>query len=444
MNNHNPIALAISSLQEKWKTATNNQDYQLIRWLIKKEDQNIFNGFIKLESTTHGSLEETFIVLFTPFVEAHNYAYFLIKDWLELFASEIPKGGVSPWDDYSSFKDRLEELSPKEHHQEDNNWLLAALLKSFKKYRSKNNKLVFGLLPYAVANEKDYINWVEKMLALLPKNVALMLLDDLDNEKYQRLCSKELKERITVSAAKCFDTQNIYQQLATAGNPDDPQVAFRKCVFKMGESAKKGNKQGVDEWGEKALTCTQGCGDKLLWASAHLVYAGFLFGFKSTEKIHQLFDKGMNIMHPMLASPDTKLSASGLLGQLYAYKAAYLSIAGDHKESIAWFEKQADLYVQHQQENLSMGAFQNALLVASKHHSSKVSEIAEKAFPIGYALDDEVLRGLGFSVIAYHYLKICREEEKNDIESRMAHLYGDDWKRSAKKNFAVAAEEYVL
>ena len=141
---------------------------------------------------------------------------------------------------------------------------------------------------------------------------------------------------------------------------------------------------------------------------------------------------------------DTQLSASGLLGQLYAYKAAYLSIAGDHSESIIWFEKQADLYVQYQQENLSIGAFQNALLVASKHHSSKVNEIAEKAFPIGYGLDDEVLRGLGFSVIAYHYLKICREEEKSDIESRMAHLYGDDWKRSAKKNFAVAAEEYVL
>ncbi len=445
MDNHNPIALAISLLQDKWQAATNDQDYRLIRWLIEKDDTAVFNGFLKLESTVHGSLEETFIVLFTPFLETHTYAYFLIKDWLELFAMETQNEGVPQWEDYPRFKKQWEQLSPEEHHQEENSYLLAALLQSFKKYRSKNKKLVFGLIPYANNNEKQYVNWVENMLVLLPDDVALMIVDDLKNEKYERLFNKEEKGRITLSTDKCFDTQNIYKQLATSGNPDDPHIAFRQCVFSMGESARKGNKQDVYDWGEKALACTQGSGDKLLWASAHIVYAGFLFGFKSTEKIHQLLDNGMNITRTMLDNEATQTAASGLLGQFYGYKAAYLNMLGEHTESISWFEKQADLYVQYKQEILSIGAFQNALLVASKHHKSKVSQIAEKAFPIGYAQADESLRSSGFPILAYHYLRVCKEDERKDIETRMAYLYGEDWKTSAKNNFAIAPpEEYVL
>ena len=263
------------------------------------------------------------------------------------------------------------------------------------------------------------------------------------NESFNTILQKEEKQRITISATECYDAQNVYKQLATSGDPNDPNVAFRQYVFAMAESAKEGNERGVHEWGKKAIACTQTTGNTLLWASAHILYAGFLFGFKSTEKIHQLLDRGMTIVTPLLDNPETEMAASGLLAQLYGYKAAYLNIEKKHDQSILWFEKQADLYIQHKQDSLSISAFQNALFVASKHKKSKVSEIAEKAFPIGYAQDDELLLGSGFPIIAYHYLKFCKEAEKNDIESRMQHLYGEDWKASAKKNFAIAPEEYV-
>jgi hypothetical protein len=444
LNNHNAIALAISSLQTKWQEATDKQNFQLVRWLIEKSDTDIFNGFLRLESTAHGSLEETFLILFTPFLEAQSYTYFLIKDWLEIFAMEVPSEGVTQWSDYARFKAQWELLSSEEHHQEQCSYLLAALLQSFKKYRSESRKLIFGLLPYVNNAEKQYANWVENTLPLLPEDVALMIVDDLKNEKYERLFNEESKERITISATKCFNAQNVYQQLATSGNPDDPQIAFRQCVFKMGESAQKGNKQEVCNWGEKALTYTQASGDKLLWASAHIVYASFLFGFKATEKIDQLLNQGIIITQSMLDNAETQTAASGLLGQFYGYKAAYLNMLGEHAESILWFKKQADVYIQYKQEVLSIGAFQNALLVASKHRKSEVGKITEKAFPIAYAQADDSLRGTGFPVIAYHYLIVCKEEEKKDIETRMQYLYGANWKASAKKNFAIAPEEYVL
>lgn len=442
MKEHNAITLAIASLQQKWQAETNGQDYQLIRWLIKKEDLNIFNGFLQLETTSQGRLKETFAILFTPFTEAHSYAYYVVKDWLALFAKG--KTELVVWDDFVRFQERCQLLSPAEHDQEACGYLLAEILQSFKKYRSTHNKLVFGLLPYANTDEKQLVHWIEETITLLPQDVAIMLVDDLDGEQFEQLFPKTEKQKITISTVECFNTEGSYQHVATSGDPEDPQVAFRQCLFAMGEAAKKGNKQAVFDWGEKALACTQASGDKLLWASAHLIYASFLFGFKSTEKINQLFDGGINTLHPLLDTEETQVAASGLLGQFYGYKAAYLNIDTKYDRSIVWFEKQADLYIQYKQESLSIGAFQNALLVASKHHRSKVNELAKKAFPIGYAQDDESLGGSGFAVIAYHYLQVCEEEEKVTINTRMQHLYGLEWERSAKKQFAIVPEEYVL
>jgi hypothetical protein len=48
-------------------------------------------------------------------------------------------------------------------------------------------------------------------------------------------------------------------------------------------------------------------------------------------------------------------------------------------------------------------------------------------------------------VIAYYYLKYNSPDDdlKKEIENRMAYLYTDEWKRNAKKRFAIAPEEYV-
>jgi len=275
--------------------------------------------------------------------------------------------------------------------------------------------------------------------------VALMTVDYDGQENQARLFDRDHPERVSISATGLFNAGGIYKQLATAGNPDDPQVIFRTCMFEMGEAAKNGNKQGVYHWGEKALIATQGSGDKLFWASAHIIYAGFLFGFKDTDKIEKLLDNGIRICEQFMDDESKQMATAGLLAQLFGYKAAYLSMQKKYKESIRYFEQQADILVRHDQAVLSLGAFQNALLVAGKHQSEKVQEIAEKGFAVGYPLEDELLRTSGFPLIAYYYLKYGMADEslREDIEKRMSYLYTEEWKRNAQKHLAIAPEEYV-
>lgn len=445
MNEHNPIALAISLLQEKWHHSVKNPDYKLVRWVIEKENIDIFKGFLKLESTPHGSLEQTLIVMFTPFESLYGFARSLAGDWLELFEQEMQQGSLPPWEDLAVFKEQLTTLSADANYEGQDSVFFAGLLKSFKQYEGKKTKLVVGLMPYGVTDHKHYNQWLRSMLDLLPDGVALMTVDYDGQEHQTRLFDKDHPERMSISAVGLYDAGGIYKQLATAGNPGDPQVVFRTCMFEMGQAAKNGNKPGLYHWGDKALLATQGSGDKLFWASAHIVYAGFLFGFKDTGKIEELIDNGIRICEQFLDDESKKLAAAGLLAQLFGYKAAYLSIQKKYTESIRCFEQQAAILVAHDQAVLSLGAFQNALLVAGKHQRGKVREIAEKGFTVGYPLEDDLLRTSGFPLIAYYYLEygLADEHLKDRIEKRMGHLYTEEWKRNARKHLAIAPEEYV-
>lgn len=443
MNEHNPIAFAISQLQEQWNRSVSGRDYTLVRWLVDKKDIDIFKGFLKLESTPHGSLEETFIVMLSPFESSETYGINLLGDWLDIFGAEMEQGRIPDWDAYTDFKSRLATLPAEDEKAQLE--LFAAMLHSFKQYEGKPAKMLVGLMPYAVTDHIRFAEWVSLLSKQLPEQVALMLIDDAGTKQYDYLFGKNNPDRISIKAEALFDTGNIYKKLATAGNPDDPQVIFRTCLFEMGEAAKAGRQQGVHEWGERALLATQGSGDKLFWASAHIVYAGFLFGFKESEKIDKLLNNGMQICESMLGNEQHQIAAAGMIAQFQGYKGAYLSILKKYKESIRCFSAQADILEQHGQLVPAIGAWQNALLVAGKHEKDQVKEISDHAFQKAYPLEDELLRTSGFPIIAYYYLQknALPEEEQKAIEQRMAWLYTEEWQRNARKHLAIAPEEYV-
>ena len=50
-NEHNPIAVRISKLQQKWiDSLSDRKDFRLVRWVIYNDDLPLVNGFYKLES----------------------------------------------------------------------------------------------------------------------------------------------------------------------------------------------------------------------------------------------------------------------------------------------------------------------------------------------------------------------------------------------------------
>lgn len=445
MKEHNPIALAISLLQNKWIEATKNKDYNFVRWVLDKKNIDIFKSFLKLESTPYGSLLETFVIMFTPFESDIEFTYSLMNDFLSIFEEENKKGIIPEWNDFSIFKDELSRVAIEKAKIKEINSLFIRMLTSFKTYENKKTKLVLGLLPYAISDFKKYTLWLSEILAILPPTIALMSIDDTNNETQKELFGKHFPQRISVFVDKVYDAGDVYKQIATSGNPDDPQVIFRRYLFEMGEAAQKGNKNKVKEWGEKILITTQESGDKLLWASAFLIYAGFLFSFREITKIEDLLNKGTRICENIFRDEKLKPNVIGLLGQFYGYKGAFFNLQKKNKESVEWFEKQGDFMSDNHQFILAISAYQNAILIAQKGFKKELRRIVEKAFKIGYPLEDTLLQTSGFPIIAYNYLKYIEIDkiEKEEIIGRLNELYGENWQKRASKNMNIISEEYL-
>jgi len=228
------------------------------------------------------------------------------------------------------------------------------------------------------------------------------------------------------------DMQGAYSNLMTQGNPNDPQVAFRKCMVKMGEAASKGKQDQLNKWGEKGLHITKQTSNLPFWASAHLIYVGYLFGFKDTERILHLLDKGIQIGQK---EPENK-DLIGVLLQLYSYKAAYYSFINQKENALEWFIKQAELAKDSEENSIAITAYKNALLLAEqKKMMDQVQDIIPVAFAQGYAIEDAILKTTEFSYTASHYVKILREEEQTnpikkeleEINTRMTLLFGNTW-----------------
>src|SRR6185295_5733161 len=89
---HNPIAVLVSKIQQKWMQEVHPfKELKLVRWIIRSEQARLYEGFLKLESSPHGSVPEVFVVLLTPFEEKKTFSKKLITHWLDQYKEEIRK-----------------------------------------------------------------------------------------------------------------------------------------------------------------------------------------------------------------------------------------------------------------------------------------------------------------------------------------------------------------
>ena len=88
-NEHNPIAQLVSKIQNKWNSdVTPHGHLRLVRWLIIPSQARLYEGFLRLESTAHGSIPDMVIALLTPFKSTERHSSTIIKDWIESYRKD--------------------------------------------------------------------------------------------------------------------------------------------------------------------------------------------------------------------------------------------------------------------------------------------------------------------------------------------------------------------
>ena len=224
------------------------------------------------------------------------------------------------------------------------------------------------------------------------------------------------------------------RQIATQGNPNDPEVQYRQCMFKMGDAAQKKDKPELDIWGRKAIDVAKKSGNKMLLATAYISYAGMLFGFEEHTQIMDLLDEGVRFSKREISNGLTEMQ--NLLLQFYGFKASAWQLRKKTDKAIEWFMLQATeaksmkLYLQ------SVSAYNKAYVLAK---DKKITKSAEEALE-GNAnltpfLQEQEIQYSEYPILVSEYLA-TRQHRGNDrdlgkekkLEEVMEKNFGADWK----------------
>jgi hypothetical protein len=433
-NEHNPIYRKVEKLRAFWVEETEKQPgYKLARWLMIPDDIDLLIGLLKLESSPHGQLSEVFIVMISAFAAQETFSHDLVRDWIHMYKLEkekFPEHDFS-WD-YSLFEDKLKALGTTRVADD----LLIEMLNSFKKYINDDRRfLVFGLIPQSVTSFSAYNLWLDKVLQdyRLAEGVKIMVLDHTGKGYLNEVCRKQ-KDRVLTLDPGDMDIHSAVKAVATQGNPRDPQVQMRKCIFEMSDAISKNDKPRLYKWGEEVIRVGQRSGQKSLFASVHLVYAGFLMQFREIDKIDDLLERGIKIAKSALPA---QTDCIPVLIQLYAFKGSNYALAKDFEKSIDWYTRQAKLCTENEMPAIAISAYKTAVFLAEKDHLKELyRKCAEAGYDLGKEMKDDEVKQTDYSFLAFHYYLILKEMQDpaaNAVRNRMMKIYGAGWEESSEK-----------
>ncbi|MCD4665532.1 MAG: hypothetical protein K8R68_09680 [Bacteroidales bacterium] len=433
-NEHNPIYRKIQQLCDFWESETEkNPKYKLARWLMLPDDVDLLVGLLKLESTPHGQLPEVFVVMMTPFESREKFSYHLVKDWIYMYEMEKEKSsdGSYTWD-HEEFKDKLKELD-KTHNADI---LLLEMLKSFKQHIDDEERdLVLGIIPQNISSFPAYNFWLNNIIRseIYPEGVKVLVLDHTGKAFLNDICNNNEKITITLEPGD-MDLNGAKRDIATQGNPNDPQVKMRKIMFEMSDAAAKNDTNKLYTLGDELIKIGQHSGQKSFFASVFLIYSGFLMQYKETEKIDELLDRAIKIAKSALPG---QTDCIPVLIQLYGFKAANYALVQESEKTIEWYKIQAEFCIEHELPVMAIGAYKNAIVVAEKNKLYEEYEDCSKAgYNLGVDMKNEELEHSEYGFLAFHYYKILQDEYEKEaiqIKERMTEIFGPDWEESSEK-----------
>jgi hypothetical protein len=435
---HNPIAELIHKIQTKWvKEASPFPHLKLVRWLIKPEEARLYEGFLKLESTEHGALPEMLVTMLTPFEREDTYAADLYADWMKALQADQKANQVLTAEQIKAVESA--GASGPGSGQPDPDARLLKMLALFQQQLPGDTPFVLALLPRSIHDMEAYRLWLIRLLKKgIPAMISLMVFDHIGAYHLDGVVKKY--PEITKSLSVILDMDGAVSKIVKSGNPNAPEVKLNECILEMGKGVQQNNPAKVDEWGEKALHITQRSGQKSLFATAHIVYAGMLFNFRQFEKIDALLAKGARLANQGLIKEAA--ACKPLVIQFHGYMAASSQLQKKNAAAVTGFEKQGDAAMEYGLPGMAINAYRQAYTLSKKNVPERYGELLEKALGAGRAMQHEEQLQSQLGVVAWDNLQWHegkqRFEEVRSLDQEFTALLGTHWKEQARTSYETA------
>lgn len=445
INEHNPIAQLITKIQQKWaQEITPFPAVKLIRLLINEDESQLYEGFLKLESSQHGKLPEIFVALLTPFHSKTTFSKDLIKDWFESFDKDkeifnqlAGNGKEFNWNDKQYRQKALLETS-------DPDKLLLEILATFRStLNMPNRKMTIALFHYSISSTLGFKDWIKNIVKLqIPERIQFCVFD-LKSERYYDQLFHSLDPSFAKTLMIDLDVAGAVKKVVQSGDPNDPATRLQQYIQVMSEAVGEKNLTKLENTGNKCIEDMTRSKIKSLMATAHIVYAGLLFNFRKYDAIDALLDNGLKIAEAGKKGADVTCQA--LIGQFYSFKASNYQLNKKNNEAVEWFCRSAQASVEFGQVLPAITAYRHAASLAKKYATAKYLQILESGYNAGKGLSKEELSCSEYSSLGFDYYNFLSQntnfEKREEIDGKMKQLFGENWKKNFQEKTTISNQK---
>lgn len=442
-NEHNPIAIRISNIQDLWiENREKHPDSKVYCLICAPEDYQLVEGFIRLEASEYGRCSDIIVGFRADYDDKREFYKFLVQEWINSFSMDLEKNPEWHWTDFEALKSQAEKIDSFSTDEIRDFYI--RLVTSFKNFVGDENLLGITLFISRISNVVSLNDSIKELAERLPDGIAFILIDYKKREVYEPLYS-EMKGNICIIDIPNQNIAGAYKEIATQGNPQDPHIKYRKCLFELGEAASKGERDKAKRIGNELLRVSREIGGTAFMASSYLVFGGFMIKFhKEADFCQELLDKGISLVLPKYHEEQ---DCAQILIQLYNYKGAVYSYNKEILAAVNEYLKAISVAKEMDMKAEVVNEYNYALLLALRKDRLTYEPILNDAFDYGYALPDEDLRIVNLSFIASTYLDKAYQLDssaREGIIKRMSDLYGDDWQLTTKELAEKLEAEYSL
>lgn len=171
-NEHNPIAIRISNVQDLWiENREKFPDAKIYCLVCEPTDYQIVEGFIRLEASEHGCTSDIIVGFKADYDDKTDFYKFLIKTWIDSFSMDVEKNPDWDWADFSSFKSELTSVSSLSADKLRD--LYIRLVTSFKTFVGNDNLLGVTLFISRIGDVEALNEVIKDIAERLPAGLRL-------------------------------------------------------------------------------------------------------------------------------------------------------------------------------------------------------------------------------------------------------------------------------
>jgi hypothetical protein len=409
-----------------WGDFASNEKARLLRWLTDEDGAQMLDVFFETQNEETSEVPDLFIRLKAPFLNAAAYGYALADALQAVYEESRPdleaEGIDAAWQ------------APDPAQARDGISAFAACCGSLRAhYQDAMVLLAIVLEPEQITDRQGWQWWLEAALPYIPKDVRLTCVDRLEAPLLAELAARAVEAVVTIEPR--LDMPAAQRELLQRAGGQGPGVDFRRLFLELAQVGPSSTPAEFDAKAQAALKIAVSERWHALQVAVHMLVASHYFGAQRPDRAIAAYRDAGVAAEQAKAAGDP--AGDKLLLQSQFGEAAVLFGNSDYRGAGQVYEAIAPAAAGCGEVQLAFEAWRMAgSCWRQAGEPAKSWQLYWQSLEAAAAVDAQGRRASALPFVGLGLLELTSlpayRNYTSTIESRMAELYGADWREQAE------------